>query len=86
MRVRIYLDGYQQTKEFCKALNMTNFKGRAELVSDDGRYRVNAKSFLSCLVAHTEWTDVWFESDSDLYTLIEPWIDIEHGDGNYIHK
>jgi len=87
MRVRLYLDGFEATKSFCKTLNMNNFNGKAELVSGDGRYRIDAKSFLGCLMAHTEWSgDIWLETDEDIYSLVEPWINIENGDGNFIHE
>ena len=86
MRVKIYLTGYEETKEFCKTLNMSNFEGSMKLVNDIGD-KVNARSFLGCLLAHTEWGDnVWFESDEDVYSIIEPWINIENGDGNFIHQ
>ena len=87
MRVRLYLDGYETTKLFCRTLNTSNFNGRVELVSDNNRYRVDARSFLGCLLAHSEWGgNIWLESDEDIYSIIEPWINIENGDGNYIHE
>lgn len=87
MRVRLYLETYSDTRNFCQLLNFEEFSGKAELVSGDGRYRVNARSFLGCLLAHSEWGgDIWFESDEDLYSIIEPWINIENGDGNFIHE
>lgn len=87
MRVRIYLDKYSDVQNFCNVLNIKALPYKTELVSGDGRYRVNAKSFLGCLLAHTEWGgDIWFESDEDLYSTIEEWINIENGDGNFIHE
>ena len=88
MRVRIYLDTFTQAKDFCQAISFANFNGRAELVSGNGAYRVNAQSFLGCMLAHSEWgkDGIWFESDEDLYSLVEPWINVENGDGNFIHE
>ena len=87
MRVRLYLNGYKDVQDFCRKLNYLDDESRMELVHSNGRYRVNAKSFLGVLLAHSEWgDDIWFESDKDLYSVIEPWINIEGGDGNYIHE
>jgi len=87
MRVRLYLDTYKDTQEFCRVLNYHDFAGKAELVNTAGNYRVNAKSFLGCLLAHTEWGgDIWLETDSDIYSIVEPWVNVENGDGNYIHE
>jgi hypothetical protein len=86
MRVRLYLTGYNETKEFCRTLNMNDFTGKAKLINGRGD-QVDARSLLGCILAHMEWgDDIWFESDEDLYTLIEPWINVENGDGNYIHN
>jgi hypothetical protein len=40
------------------------------------------------MLAHSEWgkDGIWFESDEDLYSLVEPWINVENGDGNFIHE
>ena len=87
MRVRVYLTSYNETKDFCQTLNLEDFKGKAELVSGDGRYRVNAKSFLGCLLAHSEWGgDIYFESEEDLYSILEPWIAVTYNDAAYIHE
>lgn len=38
------------------------------------RYRVNAKSYLSCLMASGEWSSIHVECEEDIYSTLKPWI------------
>ena len=49
MRNRIYLETETDCMEFCNAACLVT--GKVELVNATGRYRINAKSVLGCLMA-----------------------------------
>lgn len=87
MKVRIILDKYSDVEEFFRIITTTPC-GKAEFVNDTNQYRVNAKSFLGCLLAHTEWgkDGIWLESENDLYWELEDFILNEANDGAYIHE
>lgn len=74
MRNRIRLETYSSMTLFNKTVEKLN--GKIELVNDNKHYRVNAKSFLSCMLAFSDWgaDEVWIESEEDIYTKIEPWV------------
>ena len=44
------------------------------LTNGTRRYRVNAKSYLSCLMASGEWEQIWVECEEDIYAALKPWI------------
>lgn len=70
MRNKIYLTGEKDCIAFCNRVN--ECLGRIELVDGTGRYRVNAKSILGCLLASREWGDeIWLESETDIYSLVD---------------
>lgn len=85
MRNRVYLVGNNDCIAFCNVAN--KFSDRIELVDRSGRYRVNAKSVLGCLMASGEWgEEIWVESDADLYEDFKEWIAIDADDAANIHE
>lgn len=85
MRNRIYLTGFSEVKSFVNAIS--DIDGKVELVDSKNNYRVNAKSLLGCLLAHSEWAgDIWVESEKDIYEIIEPWIAVAYNDAANIHE
>lgn len=85
MRNRIYLGTERSCIEFCNVVG--NLEGNISLVNHDGKYRVNAKSILGCLMVSAEWGDeVWIESDEDYYFLLDKWIVNEADDAANIHE
>lgn len=84
MRNKILLTGQKDCLAFCNKAN--EYAAEISLKTSDGKYSVNAKSIMGCMLASAEWgDDIWVESDADLYTAFERWIDNEAEDGNYIH-
>ena len=69
--------------EFVKACESVD--GRVELFCRKSGYRVNAKSMLGALAA-MEFSDLYVDSDMDIYSKIEPWVMTQGDDGNYIHE
>lgn len=85
MRCKINLLGQNDCINFCNAA--MSITGDASLITKNGKYRVNAKSLLGCMLAISEWgDDVWLETDSDHYTKFEPWIETAAEDGAFIHE
>lgn len=86
MRNRIYLIGEKDCIAFCNRVN--ECQGRVELVDGTGRYRVNAKSILGCLLASGEWggDGIWLESETDIYSLVDEWIADAADDNVSIHN
>lgn len=85
MRYKIELLGQRDCLDFCQKAQ--NFEGEVSLISQGGKYRVNAKSIMGCMLASAEWgDDVWVESDAEIYSAFEKWINSEAEDGNYIHE
>lgn len=74
MRNKLRLETYNSIKLFNRTVEDLN--GKIELICPSKGYRVNAKSFLSCVMVLSEWDadDVWVESEEDIYSKIEPWI------------
>lgn len=86
MRNRIYLTGEKDCIAFCNIVN--ELDGRIELVDGSGRYRVNAKSIMGCLLASSEWSKdgIWLESETDIYSLVDEWIADTADDNVSIHN
>ena len=85
MRNRIYLIGSQDCLDFCNAANERG--ERVDLVDGTGRYRINAKSIMGCLMASREWGDeVYIESEADLYDYFHEWIADTADDAANIHE
>ena len=86
MKYIINLTGTKDVSSFHETVK--NLDGQIELVSDNGRYKVNAKSYLGCLMASSEWSKIWVQTapDLDYYTELEPWIETAADDGAYIHN
>ncbi len=88
MRNRIYLTGEKDCIAFCNRVN--GCLGRIELVDGTGRYRVNAKSVLGCLMASAEWSKdgIWIETDpeNDYYEQLHEWIADTADDNVSIHN
>jgi hypothetical protein len=70
MKAKINLVTLTDCKEFIEAVQ--NVTGNITLESGNG-FCVNAKSFLGAMAA-TEWDDLWVNSDTDIYRLIDKWI------------
>ena len=85
MRYKVELLGQKDCLDFCqKAQNIT---GEVSLISQGGKYRVHAKSIMSCMLASAEWgDDVWVESEVEIYFIFKKWINDEVKDGNFIHE
>ena len=85
MRYKIELLGQKDCLDFFYISQ--NIVGEVSLISQGGKYRVNAKSIMSCMLASSEWgNDVWVESDAEIYFTFEKWINSEAEDGNFIHE
>lgn len=84
MRNRIYLTGESDCLAFCNLVN--KFEDSVELVNGDGRYRVNAKSVLGCLMASSEWKEIWVECDGEHYFDLREWIADAADDNVSIHE
>lgn len=85
MRCKIFLTGQRDCLDFCQKAQ--NFDKEIFLISKNGKYRVNAKSIMGCMLASAEWgDDIWVECESDLYTAFEKWIDEAADDGNFVHE
>lgn len=88
MRNRIYLTGEKDCIAFCNIVN--ELDGRIELVDGSGRYRVNAKSIMGCLLASSEWSNdgIWIETDpkNDYYEQLHKWIADTADDAAFIHE
>lgn len=87
MKAKIILDTYSDVENFFRTISTLNC-GKVELVNSTNQYRVNAKSYLGCLLAHTEWgkDGIWLESEDDLYTPLSDFIIAAANDGAYIHE
>lgn len=87
MRVKINLDTYTSVENFFRIITTTPC-GKVELVNSNNQYRINAKSYLGCLLAHTEWgkDGIWLEAEDDLYTPLADFIVAAADDGAYIHE
>lgn len=73
MRYKIELLGQRDCLDFCQKAQ--NIVGEVSLVSRGGKYRVNAKSIMGCMLASAEWgDDVWVESGAEIYSAFEKWI------------
>lgn len=72
MRVRIELETMTDINKFCAAAQSAG----PDVYLTDGthRYKVSAKSQLSCMLASAEWNDIYCECDEDIYTIIEKWV------------
>lgn len=81
---KINLIGTNDIKNFVKICE--NIKGKVELIHAKEGYRINAKSYLGVLLASSEWGDeVWVDSEEDIYSDIESFIEIGVGDGAFVH-
>ena len=77
MRYKIELLGQRDCLDFCQKAQ--NIVGEVSLISRGGKYRVNAKSIMGCMLASAEWgDDIWVESGAKIYSVFEKWINSEH--------
>ena len=84
MRNKLILFGQSDCMKFCTLAN--ECEGAVELVGNGGKYRVNGKSIISCMLAASEWEDIWVETENDCYSAFEPWIEVAADDAAYIHE
>ena len=66
MRVRIELETMTDINKFRAAAQLAG----PDVYLTDGthRYKVSAKSQLSCMLASAEWGDIYCECDEDIYS------------------
>lgn len=84
MVAKIDLITNSDINEFCFAASKVN--GDVIIRTKNGKYKVNAKSIMGCLLAAAEWEgDTWVETEGDTYTHFEKWINTAAGDANFIH-
>lgn len=85
MKNRIFLGTEKSCLEFCNTV--CNLEGNVSLVNSNGKYRVNAKSILGCLMVSAEWGDeVYVEADNDYYSALSKWIVDAADDAANIHE
>lgn len=85
MRNRIFLGTQKDCMDFCNVAS--NLEGNISLVNENGKYRVNAKSILGCLMVSSEWKEpIWVEADNDYYSAFERWIVAQADDAANIHE
>lgn len=85
MRCKAILVGLDAVRAFCNRAN--EITGEVSLVTGDGKYRVNGKSIMGCLMAEAEWgDDIWIETDGDNYFHFEDWIETAANDAANIHE
>ena len=72
-KLKVNLDTYSQIQKFVNIINTNNIN--ATLATEDGRYRVNARSLLAA-IATMDWSEgVWVESMEDIYSQIEEFVE-----------
>ena len=72
-KLKINIDTGAKIQKFVDIINANNINAVLESESENGVYRVNAKSLLGAL-ATLDWNDVWIKSDEDIYSLIEEFV------------
>lgn len=72
MKNKIRLDTMSDINNFCTAVSKVNCD--VYLVDTEHRYKVNAKSQLSCMLAGAEWSSISVECEEDIYQLISEWV------------
>lgn len=70
MKVRIRLDTLSDIKKFVDITSSEN--GKVVLIDGSGMC-VNAKSLIGAMYT-TEWSEVWCESDKDIYQKIKEFV------------
>ena len=56
------------------------------LTNGTGSQRVSGKSIMGCMLAMTEWEEIWVETEKDCYSKLETWIEVAADDGAFIHE
>lgn len=84
MRNRLILLGDRDVLAFCMAASECD--GDVLLTDESRRQRVSGKSIMGCMLAMTEWREIWVETEKDCYTKLEKWIETAADDGNFIHE
>lgn len=84
MRNKINLLGMRDAKKFYEIV--CGLKDANVFLSDGRGSKVNAKSWLGCVLAISEWENIYIESDLDCYSAVEAFIEVAENDGNYIHR
>ena len=47
---------------------------------------MSGKSIMGCMLAMTEWKEIWVETELDCYSKLEPWIEVAAEDGAFVHE
>lgn len=84
MRNRLILLGDRDVLAFCMAASECD--GNVLLTDESRRQCVSGKSIMGCMLAMTEWREIWVETEKDCYTKLEKWIETAADDGNFIHE
>lgn len=74
MHNRIRLDTMKDVTGFSAALQNVHSDVFLTDAKNSARYKVNAKSFLSAILASSEWNEIWVYCEDDIYQVIKPWI------------
>lgn len=72
MRVKLNLDTMAKINNFVG--DMAKHGGNAYLTDKDRDFIVSAKSMLGCVYT-MEWDEVWFESDEDVFQIINKYME-----------
>ncbi len=72
MRVKLNLDTMAKINNFVG--DMTRHGGNAHLTDKNRDFIVSAKSMLGCVYT-MEWDEVWFESDEDVFQIINKYME-----------
>lgn len=83
MRNKVNLLGMKDVRKFYDIV--CGIEGNIFLCDGRGS-KVNAKSWLGCVLAVSEWENIYIESDVDCYFAVEAFIEVAENDGNYIHR
>ena len=72
MRNKIRLDTLSDVQNFLDKIK--DVDKEVYLTDPVHRFKVNAKSILSIILAQTEWNSIWVECEKDIYQLVERWV------------
>lgn len=82
MKNKIRIDTLEQAKDIVNIASAV--EGRV-VITDNAGLSVNAKSMLGALHA-MEFEELWIESETDIYSQIEPFVVLESHEPQVFHK
>ena len=83
MRNKLNIVGEKDAMGFCIAASKC--KGDIMLTDEHRRQCVSGKSIMGCMLAMTEWKEIWVETENDCYSALEKWIEVAADDGAFVH-